>query len=221
MPSPSTPTAGLLITFEGPDGCGKTTQWERGVSFLREQYPHRRIVATRNPGGTAFGAAIRQLILAPRPEGEANVEALAELLLYMADRAQHVGEQLKPELAAGSIILCDRFVDSSVAYQGAARGLPAALIQQLNRLVCGEVWPHATLYFSAPIEVLAERRAKRDAAIAKDRLELEGLAFQAKVQAGFEALAAEEPHRFRRIDATASLESVSLAVQNELRTLLG
>jgi dTMP kinase len=199
---------GLFITFEGVDGCGKTTQWQRVTEALQSQYPGREIIQTRNPGGTLVGQAIRQLLLAPTPEGQPSLSPMAELLLYMADRAQHVDEVLRPALQRGAIILCDRFVDSSIAYQGAARGLEASLIQQLNTFACGEIQPDVTLLFDADIETLALRVEVRGS---KDRLELEGVPFQQRVQAGFIALAKQEPKRIHLLDATRPIEALTEA----------
>jgi dTMP kinase len=212
--------SGYLITFEGADGSGKTTQWNTAVEWLRTHHPERRIVATRNPGGTPLGSEIRKLILTPRPQGEAPMDAMAELLLYMADRAQHVASLLRPALESGAIVLCDRFIDSSVAYQSVARGLPIDTIQTLNKLVCADVWPHATLLFDAPTEVLASRRLLRDGKNPQDRMELESHAFHAKVRDGFLQLAEQEAKRFHRIDASQPMEAVSQQVQSVLKSVL-
>jgi dTMP kinase len=197
---------GLFVTFEGVDGCGKSTQWQAVAVALRQHYPEKEILQTRNPGGTKIGQAIRTLLLSPQAEGDAPMASMSELLLYMADRAQHVEEVLTPALARGAIVLCDRFVDSSIAYQGAARGIEADLILQLNRFACGDLHPHLTLLFDGDVKKLAKRVKARGN---QDRLELEGLAFQEKVRQGFLALAQREPTRVHRLDAFASIESLT------------
>ncbi|MFM7390032.1 MAG: dTMP kinase [Vampirovibrionales bacterium] len=221
LPPSSVPSfRGRFITFEGCDGSGKTTQWQQAVTWLQQRFPERTIVATRNPGGTPLGQAIRQLILTPRPSDEAPMNSMTELLLYMADRAQHVAELVRPHLEAGAIVLCDRFIDSSVAYQGVARGLPFETIAMLNKLVCGEVWPHATLLYDAPVEVLAERRALRDGHTPQDRMEKEGLTFHRQVREGFLQLARAEPERFHCLDASLPLNEVHQHTQQVLLKLI-
>lgn len=197
---------GFLVTFEGVDGCGKSTQWHAVSEALRHIYPDREIVQTRNPGGTVLGQAIRQLLLNPLQAGEASMAPMAELLLYMADRAQHVAELLSPALERGAIVLCDRFVDSSIAYQGAARGIDPSLILQLNRFACGDLHPHLTLWFDADVSLLARRIQARGG---QDRLEQEGMAFQESVRQGFLTLARQEPTRIHRLDALLPIETLT------------
>jgi dTMP kinase len=208
--NPHTPThhksRGLFITFEGVDGCGKTTQWQRITEALKHHYPNQEVIQTRNPGGTRLGKAIRSLLLTPTTEGEHPMAPMAELLLYMADRAQHVEEVVRPALERNAIVLCDRFIDSSIAYQGAARGIEAPLIMHLNDIACGSVSPHLTLLFDADIEILAKRVEARGG---KDRLELEGLQFQQKVQHGFRTLAKQYPKRIHTLDAALPIEALT------------
>jgi dTMP kinase len=199
-------TCGLLVTFEGVDGCGKSTQWQAVTEALKARYPEREIVQTRNPGGTVLGQAIRRLLLTPLEDAQAPMSSMTELMLYMADRAQHMEEVVNPALDRGAIVLCDRFVDSSVAYQGAARGIEAERVLQLNRVACGDVHPHLTLLFDAEVEILAQRVAKRGNL---DRLELEGFAFQEKVREGFLRIAQQEPSRVKLLDATLPIETLT------------
>jgi dTMP kinase len=210
---------GQLITFEGVDGSGKTTQWQQAVAWLKSTYPTLEIVQTRNPGGTPLGQALRRLLLTPTVEelGTALMAPTTELLLYMADRSQHVAEVVMPALQRGAIVLCDRFIDSSVAYQGGARGLSTQMIHQLNDIACQGVTPDCTLLFDAPPEVLARRMSARGAL---DRLEQEGLSFQTKVREGFLAIQQAESTRFRVIDASQPIETVTQQVQKQLITFL-
>jgi dTMP kinase len=208
---------GKLITFEGVDGSGKTTQWQQAVAWLQQTYPTLEVVQTRNPGGTPLGQTLRRLLLTPTEAeiGTAPMAPTTELLLYMADRAQHVAEVVIPALQRGAIVLCDRFIDSSVAYQGGARGLSTQMIHQLNEIACQGVVPDCTLLFDASPEVLASRMVARGAL---DRLEQEGLSFQTKVREGFLAIQQAQPHRFRLIDASQPLAAVTQQVQDQLTT---
>ena len=180
---------GRFITFEGVEGCGKSTQMARLRAWMEEAgLPVR---ATREPGGTKVGEGIRELLLAPRDEG---LDAATELLLYEAARAQHVSEVIRPALEAGVHVLCDRFFDSTTAYQAFGRGLDEEMVLELNRIASGGIVPDLTLLFSVAIEEGLDR-ARGDSA--GDRLEGESLAFHRRVQAGFKALAKREPGRFR------------------------
>jgi dTMP kinase len=208
---------GLFITVEGIDGSGKTTQWHQLTDWLKATYPNREIVQTRNPGGTKLGQAIRSSLLTPLEAGDAPINPMAELLLYMADRAQHIAEVVKPALERNAIVVCDRFVDSSVAYQGTARGLRIDTILKLNELACQGIEPTLTLLFDACPTLLAQRVSQRGA---PDRLEQEGLSFQAKVREGFLALAQANPHRIKLIDASQPLAVVSQQAQALLATIL-
>lgn len=186
---------GRFITFEGVEGCGKSTQMARLLAWMEKA--GLPVLATREPGGTKVGEGIRELLLTPRDEG---LDAGAELLLYEAARAQHVGEVIRPALEAGAHVLCDRFFDSTTAYQAFGRGLDEEMVLELNRMASGGLVPDLTLLFSVAIEE-GLGRARGDSA--GDRLEGESLAFHRKVQAGFEALAKREPGRFRVLDEGA------------------
>lgn len=186
---------GRFITFEGVEGCGKSTQMARLLAWMEKA--GLPVLATREPGGTKVGEGIRELLLTPRDEG---LDAGAELLLYEAARAQHVGEVIRPALEAGAHVLCDRFFDSTTAYQAFGRGLDEEMVLELNRMASGGLVPDLTLLFSVAIEE-GLGRARGDSA--GDRLEGESLAFHRRVQAGFEALAKREPGRFRVLDEGA------------------
>jgi dTMP kinase len=172
------------------------------------------VVVTREPGGTALGLGLRKLLL----EGHASlIQDRAELLMYAADRAQHVEELLKPQLALGAIILCDRYTDSTVAYQGYGRGLDLALIHQLNQIATHGLESDLTLWLDIEAEAGLKRARKRGSA---DRIEQADLAFHRRVQQGFTQLAASNPQRIVRIDASKSEEEVHLAIQEILRQWL-
>jgi dTMP kinase len=201
-----------FITFEGIEGSGKSTQLAR----LAERVGARALV-TREPGGTTIGVAIRALLLDPANHG---MSPLAELLLYFADRAQHVAEQVRPALGAGRLVLCDRYVESSLAYQGYGRGLPLAPIRQLASLATGDLRPDVIVLLDVPVAVGLGRVGRRGG---HDRLEREVVAFHERVRAGFLALRAEEPSRWLQLDGTQAEDVVFRELQDGLaaRALLG
>ncbi len=194
-----------LITFEGSEGCGKTTQ----IARLKERLESlgEQVVVTREPGGTALGEAIRHL-LKDAPEGR-HMGARAELLLFSASRAELVGKVIAPALDDGAWVLCDRFIDSTVVYQGSARGLAMEMIGRLNDFATAGVRPGLTFLLDLSPEKAAERLQAR---ATKDRIEEEDEAFFARVRDGFLRLAEVEPHRIKRIDADGSPEAVAEAV---------
>lgn len=206
VPEPAVVPRGRFVVLEGIDGCGKTTQlealraWLPGSGLLA---PGAELIVTREPGGTALGMALRQLLL--HPPGEAAPEPMAELLLYAADRAQHVEQVIRPALAAGHWVLSDRFSGSTAAYQGFGRGLDLARIAQLEQLATGGLEADLTLWLALPLAESLRRRAARRA----DRIEASGEAFLQRVAEGFAVLAGER--RWRRIDATAAPEQVAAA----------
>ncbi|MGG6240081.1 dTMP kinase [Nodosilinea sp. AN01ver1] len=204
---------GKLLVLEGVEGCGKSTQLQilyaalrehRGMRQLQQRGLIPRILTTREPGGTELGLELRQLLLGDR--GEAAMASRAELLLYAADRAQHVEELIKPALAEGCWVLCDRFIDSTVAYQGYGRGLDLALIEQLNQVATGGLVPDLTLWLRLDAEVGLARTRQRGRA---DRMEQADLAFHQRVQGGFEALAQQQPERIVAIDAMGGVDTVA------------
>lgn len=181
----------MFITLEGGEGVGKTTQ--RALLAERLQREGYACVSTREPGGTALGRALREILLHGDP-----LTPLAELFLYAADRAEHVQKCILPALAAGQVVVCDRFTDSTLAYQGYGRGLDLEKIRQLNHLATGGLQPHLTLWLDLPPEVGLARSGLAD------RLEQERLEFHRRVHQGFQTLAAAEPQRIVRIDAEGS-----------------
>lgn len=200
---------GRLIVFEGVEGSGKTTQLQQCSHWLKISglSNPRPVVVTREPGGTSLGLQLRHLLLSGQ---SSSIQDRTELLLYAADRAQHVEEFLKPQLAQGAIILCDRYTDSTVAYQGYGRGLDLTLIEQLNHIATGGLESDLTLWLDVDAETGLKRAQERGAA---DRMEQADLEFHKRVQQGFRELAASYPQRIVRIDASKSQEEVHLAIQ--------
>lgn len=201
--------SGKLIVFEGVEGCGKTTQIKATLLWLRDLV-REEIVVTREPGGTDLGLEVRRLLL---KAGVKPIQDRTELLLYAADRAQHVEEMLKPQLAHGKIILCDRYTDSTIAYQGYGRGLSLSLIHQLNEIATGGLASDLTIWLDVDVEVSLERTKHRGVA---DRIETEAIAFHRRVQQGYTELASLHPNRIVRVDASLSEE----AVQEQIRAIL-
>ena len=195
---------GLFVTFEGVDGCGKSTQVARLAQSLEAQgYP---VLCLREPGGTPLSEKIRSLLLDP---ANGDMVPEAELLLYEASRAQLVRQVIRPALAAGQVVLCDRFYDSTTAYQQAGRGLDARMVSEANRLGSCGLAPDVTLWLKLDP---AQGLARATGAQSPDRLEQEGVAFQEAVATGFEALAAKEPQRVVAIDASGTPEQVETAI---------
>ncbi len=192
--------AGLFVTFEGGEGAGKTTQIARLARAFEAQ--GRRVIVTREPGGSHIANRIRSLILDPKMKG---IVPLAELFLYEASRAQHVRDVVKPALAAGHVVICDRYVDSSVVYQGAGRGLEAPRVKRLNDLATGGLYPQLTLLLDLDPRIGLARVGTRGIL---DRMEKEALSFHQAVRAGFLALAKKERRRFRVIDASLSRDQI-------------
>jgi len=211
---------GKFIVFEGVEGCGKTTQLQRShqwliesgwLSRLQAKGYLQQLVVTREPGGTALGVGVRQLLLTPSPE---PMQDRAELLLYAADRAQHVEGCLRPHLAAGAFILCDRYTDSTIAYQGYGRGLDQALIAQLNQIATNGLESDLTLWLDLDARSGLSRATQRGK---RDRIEQADLAFHQRVQQGFTDLASLYSHRIVRIDASPSEAEVAAQIQAALQ----
>ena len=193
----------LFITFEGTEGCGKTTHIERLAGRLRTA--GRKVRVLREPGGTESGEAIRTLL----KHGPKNLTAETELLLMNASRAQLVREIVRPALGAGEVVLCDRFFDSTTVYQGAGRGLDAALVQGVIDFAVGDTRPDLTLLLKIPVEISEQRRAKRSGS---DRFEAADRKFFQRIESGYTALAKAHPKRVRVIDAHRPLETVAEAI---------
>ncbi len=202
---------GLFISFEGVEGCGKSTQIARLKTLLEARGQVVRL--TREPGGTAIGEAIRHVLL--NPDHEAMGPA-TELLLYAASRAQHVHEVIRPAIARGEVVLCDRYADSTVAYQGAGRGLPENMLAQLHELATGGLWPDLTLLIDLPAADGLRRARNRGRS---DRLEQESLDFHERVRQGFLRLAQQEPRRITIIDGAQTVEAVAETIARRVETL--
>lgn len=200
--------SGLFITLEGGDGAGKTTQAELLGGWLAER--GFEVVRTREPGGTPLGSALRQLLLHGEAAGITDVAPRAEALLYAADRAQHVAEVVRPALERGAAVVQDRYVDSSLAYQGAGRPLDPVEIRNLSEWATGGLWPHLTVLLDVSPELAAERRAA--AGDTADRLESEAAEFHRRVREGFLALAGAEPDRFLVLDAARPVDELHTAI---------
>ena len=195
----------MFISFEGREGCGKTTQVELLATFLSQRGISHLV--TREPGGTRLGKLIRKMLLDP---AHSEMEPLTELFLYGADRAQHIVQVIRPALEARQWLICDRFADATAAYQGYGRGQDLSFIQQLNQWATQGLWPHLSLLLDCPVEVGLDRARQRieDTALEglEDRFEQQALAFHQKVRDGYLELAAQHPERFKILDATMELE---------------
>jgi len=201
---------GKLIVFEGVEGCGKTTQMHLCSQWLESLgIP---VVLTREPGGTELGKSLRELLLSKPVDKPIN--EVTELLLYAADRAQHIEEELKPNLAMGKYILCDRYTDSTIAYQGYGRGLDMSLINNLNQIATGGLLSDVTIWLDVDVEVgLLRKRGQAKL----DRIEQETIAFHRQVQAGYADLYLSHPSSTIRVDGNDSQEVVQEVVQEILR----
>ncbi len=216
------PHTGLFITFEGTEGSGKSTQCGLLARSLRSQgYP---VLETREPGGTPLAESIRHLLLSPSRQKKPREELIVpecETLLILAARAQHVSEIVQPALRQGLIVLCDRFFDSTVAYQGYARGLDMSFLAHAQKFATHDLQPHLTFLLDLPIkEGLTRRHQSSD----QNRLDRESHAFHQKVRRGFRALAKQEPDRIHTLDArkptqdlTSIIESITLEYIHETR----
>jgi dTMP kinase len=205
---------GLFITFEGIDGCGKTTQLRLLASWLRERGSH--VVETVEPGGTEIGRQIRKILLDP---ANSAIRPRTELLLYFASRAQNVEQVIRPALAEGAVVLCDRFTDSTLVYQGCGRGLDPAIVLDLHRIACGTLQPDITLLIDVDIETsLARARRRNDHSSANEsRIDEESRDFHERVRRGYMELAASEPHRFIVIDGMHPIAEVATGIHEAMK----
>lgn len=206
--------SGVFITIEGTEGVGKSTQCRMLCDALSKD-SGRAVLATREPGGTELGEAIRRLLLDPDLPA---MHGTAELLLMFAARAEHLERTIKPALAAGEIVVCDRFTDATFAYQGGGRGLDTTMIATLETLVQDSLRPDLTLVLDLDLAIAAERINDRGGL---DRFEQERGAFFERVRAAYLARAAQEPERMKVVDANADPDTVHRRLLDELRPLLG
>jgi dTMP kinase len=196
---------GQFLTFEGIDGCGKTTQFRLLGKWLREH--GRTVVETVEPGGTAIGQQVRKILLDP---GNAEIQPRTELLLYFASRAQNVDEVIRPGLDSGAIVLCDRFTDSTLVYQGAGRGIDTNVVLELDRIACRGLKPDLTFLIDIDLETSLLRAKRRNERVgqSESRIDEESIGFHERVRQGYLRLAANEPDRFVVIDGRASISQV-------------
>ena len=210
---------GRFITFEGCEGCGKTTQIRLAATWLAAR--SIPVIETAEPGGSPLGRRIREILL---NRGSCAISAEAELLLFAAARAQHVRETILPALKEGQWVLCDRFTDATLAYQGFGRGLDADVIRNLNAFSALSLRPDMTLLFDLPVATGLARARKRAAGgrpeTAEDRFEHEDHAFHERIRKGYLTLAAGEPERFRIIDGEADVDAIHCEVCRVLAELI-
>lgn len=196
---------GLFITFEGPDGCGKTTQMKLLAEYFEKK--GKEVVLTREPGGKGLGEKVREILL----NYDGDVSDRCESFLFLADRAQNIDIIVNPAVKEGKIVLCDRHIDSTVAYQGYGRGLNIDRINMLNNLATNGKKPDLTLVFDVDVETSMKRVGKE-----KDRMESAGIDFHNRVRKGYLELAKQEPKRIKVLDATKSIEEIHKDVINIL-----
>jgi len=204
---------GLFITFEGPDGSGKTTQ----VNMLKDYLENKgfEVILTREPGGTELGEDIRKILLDLKHK---DMDEKAEMLLYAAARAQHVSKLINPALIQGKIVLCDRFVDSSYAYQGYGRGLGISLVEQVNDIALSGTYPDLTIFLNLEPQTGLIRSASSKGH--HDRLESENIQFHMQVREGFLRVRDKNQKRFKEIDARDSVEQIFKAVAAHVNCLI-
>lgn len=202
----------MFITFEGIEGTGKSTQ----IALLKAHLEAlgRRVLVTCEPGGSRIGAELRRVLLSLENR---DLTAQAELFLYLADRAQHVAQVVRPALASGAVVLSDRFADSTVAYQGFGRGMDPELLHRLNAVAVDGLWPELTLLLDLEPVIGLERAVARNLSEGKTnaegRFEAESIAFHNRVRQGFLDLAARNPGRISIVDASGTPEGIALAVR--------
>jgi dTMP kinase len=213
---------GKFITFEGLDGCGKSTQAEKLAAVLREQ--GFQVLVTREPGGTATGDKIRHLLLDTSTSG---LSPLAELALMFASRAQHIEEVIQPALAQGQVVLCDRFTDSTEAYQGGGRKLGSEPVLLLHRILCGDLKPELTILMDSDVAASVERARRRNRrrdptgrGQNENRFEQESRAFFSRVRNTYLAIAAREPGRVVLVDARGSADETHVQIVKAVRRKL-
>lgn len=205
----------LFITFEGPEGSGKTTQIHLLAGWLRAQ--GQAVLATREPGGTSIGDRVRAILL---DAAHHEMQPQTEILLFSAARAQIVAQVIRPHLAAGGVILCDRYADSTFAYQGYGRQLDLATLRLITRFATGGLQPDLTFCLDLPVQVGLQRK-RAGAGEEWNRLEQETLAFHERVRWGYLEMARAEPARWRVLDATWPVEALQAAMRSEVAAALG
>ncbi len=204
---------GIFVTFEGIDGCGKSTQIAKAAEYLKEK--SIPFILTREPGGTLLAEKIRELILSPQ---NSEMKNSCELLLYLSSRAQHVEEKIRPALEKGTTVLCDRYQEATFAYQGFGRGYPLNLLKQLNQFATGGLTPSKTFIFDISVECAFERLKKTGKA--PDRLEKNPREFHQKIREGYLALASAQPKRIRLLQGEKPVDEIFEEVKRDLNDLI-
>lgn len=200
---------GIFITIEGPDGAGKSTQVENIKSYFENA--GREVVVSREPGGTPISEKLRNIVL---DNGNAEMDDITEMFVYAAARAQHVSEKISPALDKGSVVVCDRFVDSSIAYQGYGRNL-GDQVAEVNRYATGGLEPDVTFFMDLDPEIGRSRIGKD----VRDRLEQQKLDFHYRVYEGYKAICEKYPERVVRIDATRTIDEIKEDIYSKLEDL--
>lgn len=203
----------MFISFEGSEGSGKTTQIQLLAEFLRER--GKSVIVTRQPGGTEIGRQIRQVL---HDVNNGAMTSTAEILLYSADRAQHVEELIRPALAEGTIVLCDRYIDSTFAYQGYGRGLDMGQLQMITEFATGGLKPDLSFFLYVDVEEGLRRREVGN--LEMNRMDLQKKAFYERVEQGYRAMIAADPGRWREVDASRTIGIVQSDIQGHLKPLL-
>lgn len=201
-------SSGLFITVEGTDGSGKTTQIKLMKQYLEDR--GYEVVLTREPGGTHISEKIRDLVL---DKENTDIEPITEMILYAASRAQHVSQLIKPALEAGKVVICDRFVDSSYAYQGFGRNIDLKAVADVNRIAVDGIVPDITFFLDIDVEIAIKRRLSTTEA---DRIEQEKLAFHKNVYEGYKKLSILYPERIKTINAEKTVEEIALEIKEYL-----
>jgi dTMP kinase len=197
----------LFVTFEGPEGCGKSTQIRLLTAYLREQ--SFDVLHTREPGSTPIGEQVRAILLDP---AHTEIQPATEFLLFSAARAQHVAQVIRPHLAQGGVVLCDRYADSSLAYQGYGHQLDLEMLRLVTQFATGGLVPDLTFCLDLPVEVGLRRKVK-GSGDAWNRMERKEIAYHERVRSGYLAMAAEDPDRWVVVDATRNVDSVQATIR--------
>jgi dTMP kinase len=200
----------LFVTFEGPEGCGKTTQMRLLARYLGER--GLDVLTTREPGGTPIGDRVRAILLDPK---HTEMQPPTEFLLFSAARAQHVAQVIRPHLARGGVVLCDRFADSSQAYQGYGHCQDLDVLRIISRFATGNLVPDLTFYLDVPVEVGLRRKAG-GSGDAWNRMEQKEIAYHERVRAGYLAMVAQEPDRWVVIDAAGAVNAIQAAIRGRI-----
>ena len=203
-----------FITFEGPDTSGKTTAIRGLIKYLKKEYPDLEFIFTREPGGSKIGENIRKMIL---NNENIDMDYVVEALLYAASRRQHLTSTILPALNSNKLVLCDRYIDSSLAYQGYARNLGIEYVEKLNILATDNTWPTLTIFFDLPISEIKKRLSNKKNA---DRIENENIDFMERVNLGYKEIIKKYKDRFVVIDATLSKEKVLDEIINIIKSYI-